>query len=220
MTQPAPTPVAPDGADLSDLIACPACDALYRVVSPGEGERSVCPRCAHVLITPIKGAILRIVALSLTILILLTTAVFTPFLKIEAAGLSSSASIFEAALSFSKAHMVSLSVMMLGFIVFIPLLRAMLLIFVLAPLLAGRPPLPGARLAFRWSEDLRPWSMAEIFVLGVGVALVKIADMAHVELGVAFWLFAALVLVTVLQDTSMCKWSIWEALDRSEATDG
>ncbi|PRY24188.1 paraquat-inducible protein A [Aliiruegeria haliotis] len=200
-------------AALDDLIACPSCDALYRVEVPKHGERAVCARCHHVLIAPIQGAILRIVALSLTILVLLITAIFQPFLKIEAAGLSHSSSIVDAALSFSEAHMIGLSVAVLALIVFIPIARALLLIFSLGPLLLHRPALRGARSAFRWAEAMRPWSMAEIFVLGVGVALVKIVDMARVELGLAFWMFAALVVITVLQDGFMCRWSVWAALD-------
>lgn len=206
--------------DLDGLIACPSCDALYRAVTPADGERATCARCHHVLIAPVDGAILRIVALSVAILILMVTAIFTPFLRIEAQGLTSSTSILEAALSFSKAHMVGLTMLSLGFIVFIPLARALLLIYALMPLLYEARPFPGARLAFRWSEELRPWSMAEIFVLGVGVALVKIADLAHVQFGAAFFLFAALVLVSIFQDGFLCRWSVWGALDAAETPDG
>ncbi|MFV0360774.1 paraquat-inducible protein A [Tropicimonas sp.] len=202
---------------LDGLIACPVCDALYVAATPATGERAVCERCHTVLIAPIRGAIFRIVALALTILILLFSSLFMPFLRVDAAGLSHSASIAEAALSFSRSHMVILSLVTLSFIVFIPLARAMLLIYVLAPLMFGRRPLPGARRAFRWSEAMRPWSMAEIFVLGVGVALVKIVAMVHVELGAAFWMFALLVVVTVFQDGLLCRWSIWAELDAAEA---
>ena len=34
-------------------------------------------------------------------------------------------------------------------------------------------------MAFRLAEALQPWSMAEIFVIGCAVALVKIADLAE-----------------------------------------
>jgi paraquat-inducible protein A len=203
--------------DPEQLIACPSCDALYRVAVPEDGERAVCARCHAVLIAPVEGAILRIVALALTILILLVTALFLPFLKIETNGLSNATSIFGAAMSFSKAHMVFLSFAVMSLIIFVPIARAMLLVYVLTPLMLGRRPLPASRPAFRFSERLRPWSMAEIFVLGVGVAMVKVADLARVELGAAFWLFAALVVVTILQDQTLCRWSIWHSLDVRDA---
>lgn len=215
-----PVTHSPDiDGNLDDLIACPTCDALYRVVAPENGERAVCARCHHVLIAPIEGAVLRVVALAMTVVILLVSALFMPFLSIEASGFRNAASVFEAALSFSRSHMVLLSLAVISLIIFIPILRALLLIYVLTPLMLHRRPWPGARTAFRLSEHLRPWSMAEIFVLGVGVALVKLAAMAHVELGMAFWLFALLVIVTVFQDGYLCRWSIWHALDEGTALD-
>ena len=61
-------------------------------------------------------------------------------------------------------------------------------------------------------ERLRPWSMAEIFALGCAVSLTKIADLATVSLGPAFWMFAGLVVVTVAQDRIVDRWSVWRAI--------
>ena len=197
---------------VEDLIACPRCDALYHAVVPPSGERTVCPRCETVLITPREGSYTSIVLLSATMLILLVSGTFLPFLQVEVAGLSNSASIFDAALAFSGS-MAPLAVAVAALILGVPLLRMVLLIYVVGPLAAGRPPLPRATTAFRLSEDLRPWSMAEIFIIGVAVALTKVADLASVHLGAAFWMFAALVLVVVAQDQTMCRWSIWKSLE-------
>ena len=95
----------------------------------------------------------------------------------------------------------------------IPIMRVLLIVYMLTPLVLGARPLPHADTAFRLSEDLRPWSMAEIFIIGVAVALVKVADLAQVFIGPAFWMFAALVVVTILQDTLMCRWSLWRTLE-------
>lgn len=202
-------------AALANLIACPTCDSLYQNVEPQFQERAVCPRCHTVLSAPIKGSVARIVALAIAVVVFLIAAVFLPFLRIEANGFQNASSIFDAAFSFSAAHLVVLSIAVLILILFIPMARAALLIFALSPLLLQRPPFRGAYLAFRWSEDLRPWSMAEIFVLGVGVALVKIVDLARVEVGAAFWLFSILVVFNVFQDTLLCRSSVWRALDRA-----
>jgi paraquat-inducible protein A len=200
--------------DPAALIACPKCDALYRVHAPRPGERAVCARCHTVLITPRDGAVLRIVALALAVLVLLGGAVFLPFLEIRTLGLHNASSVFDAALAFEGPALATLSVAVLMMIVGIPLLRVLLTLWVLLPVLIDRPLLPGAARAFRLSEELRPWSMAEIFVIGVGVALVKIADLARIEFGPAFFMFALFVAVSVLQDGYMCRWSVWQALDR------
>ena len=93
------------------------------------------------------------------------------------------------------------------------MLRAALVIYVLTPVVLDRPPARHARAAFRWSEQLRPWSMAEIFAIGCAVALVKLSDLALVGFGPAFWLFTAVVIIIVLQDRFLCSWSVWNSLD-------
>ena len=210
-----PSAPSPALGPLEDLIVCPACDALYHAVAPEPGHRTTCKRCHHLLITPRTGAIVRIVALAITVLVLLQGAVFLPFLEIHVAGFRHATSVFEAALTFSGPLLSGLSVAVLMMIVGIPLMRVLLILYVLIPIQTGLPNFPGAHRAFRWSETLRPWSMAEIFVIGVGVALVKVADLANVEFGPAFFMFAGLVAVSVLQDGFMCRWSIWKALDQN-----
>ncbi len=65
---------------------------------------------------------------------------------------------------------------------------------------------------FSLSEALRPWSMAEIFAIGCAVALVKVVDLADVSFGPGFWMFACLVVLVVVQDNFMCRWSVWNSL--------
>jgi len=199
---------------LTELRACPHCDALHRMPQVNMRERAVCERCGSVLIAPRADAFTRIFALAATSLILMTAAVFMPFLDLSASGLHNRASVLDAALAFSEGAMVPLSVAVAALIVLIPVLRAFLVIYVLAPVVFDRKPWPGAIAAFRFSETLKPWSMAEIFVIGVAVALVKISDLARVDYGPAFWMFAALVLVITVQDGYMCRWSVWKSLDK------
>lgn len=203
----------PDAADPAELMACPRCDLLHRARMPATGERAQCRRCGARLIAPRDGAFGQVVALGVTSAILMVGAVFFPFLSVSAAGLDHRSSIFDAAMSFSQGLMLPLALAVLAFIVLIPVLRAALLIYTLVPLARGRPPLPGAARVFHLAEALRPWSMAEIFIVSTAVALVKIAGMATIGLGTAFWAFCALVIVVVLKDTFTCKWTIWRALN-------
>ncbi|SLN24456.1 Inner membrane protein YebS [Aquimixticola soesokkakensis] len=209
MTQ---TPLQPIGQD--DLIACPSCDALYHVRVPQVGERATCARCETVLIAPKSNAMLRIVALSITNLILVVSALFLPFLSISRAGFYNATSIMDAILAFAQGPMFLLSIAVGALIVVVPMARMLLTLYVVAPLEFGAAPLPRAAQAFRLFESLKPWSMAEIFVLGCGIALVKVADLATVDFGAAFWMMGVLVVVVLLQDNLMDRWSIWRALEK------
>ncbi|SDY10240.1 paraquat-inducible protein A [Citreimonas salinaria] len=199
-----------------DLIACPGCDALYVAQMPEPTGRAVCERCHRVLIAPRLDAGLRIIALTLAITILVTAAVFFPFLQIEAAGMGNRASIMDVATSFRSGVLVLVSVATIAVIVLVPLMRTLLLLYVLVPLTAGRRPARHARGAFRLAQEMKPWAMTEIFAIGCAVALVKVASLAHLEFGAAFWMFAVLVIIVIANDIYMCSWSIWKSIEDAE----
>ncbi|WP_227271388.1 paraquat-inducible protein A [Roseobacter weihaiensis] len=196
----------------ADLIVCPRCDAVFALKRPENGQRAVCQRCATVLITPRRKAGLQIIALSVAIVILILGAAFFPFLSVHAVGASNSVSIIDAALAFSDGPLILLSLATAALIFLIPLCRVLLSLYVLVPLVADRPPARHAARAFRLAETLRPWSMAEIFAIGCAVAVIKISDLADVTFGPAFWMFAALVVLVVVQENFICRWSVWNAL--------
>jgi len=171
---------------------------------PRAGERAICGTCHKVLIAPRTNAGLHIIAVAVAILILIIGAATFPFLEIDTAGNKNAVSILD---------MIFLSLATAALIIFIPLLRALLTLYVLVPLVLDRAPARHAIRAFRLSEALRPWSMAEIFAIGCAVALVKITDLATVTFGPAFWMFGILVVLVIAKDNFMCKWSVWNALE-------
>ena len=203
------------------LIACPRCDALHveRELEPGETAR--CVRCGGVLASPRAGAFTRIIALSFASLVLMVGAVFFPFLEISRMGFGNETSLFGVAMAFSSGALMPLTVALLATIVGLPVLRALLLVYTLMPLSRGRPPHAHAVPAFRLSERLRPWSMAEIFVIGTAIALVKVGGLATISFGPAFWAFCGLILVNAASNAFTSATTIWDAIeDAGLATDG
>lgn len=215
---------APHTYDLTTgrgLLACPRCDALHVEEELEPGETARCVRCGGVLAKPRGGAFVQLIALSFTTVVLMMGAIFFPFLEISRMGFGNATSLFGVAMAFADGVLLPLVLAVMGMIVGLPLLRAFLLVYTLAPLAQGRPPFRHAARAFRWSELMRPWSMAEIFVIGTAVALVKVAGLATVYLGPAFWAFCALILVNLAARGFMCQTTIWDALeDAGQPTDG
>lgn len=201
-----------EASDLSSLIVCTQCDALYRVRPPKRGEVAACARCHTVLVAPRRKAAMQIVALAVATLILIIGAAVFPFLRIEAGGVANAASVLDVAYAFSDGILTFLVVATIALILAIPALRTGLIVYVLTPFMVDKPPLPGARTAFRVAQQLRPWAMAEVFAIGCAVSLVKVAGLAHVSFGPAFWMFAVLTVLIVLQQRFMCNWSVWNAL--------
>ncbi|MEZ5686714.1 MAG: paraquat-inducible protein A [Paracoccaceae bacterium] len=200
---------------IHELIACPKCDALHRARHLAPQKRAACARCGALLIAPRARSFLHVIALSFTAMILMVGAVFFPFLKISTQGMSHASSVFEVAMAFSEGWLAPLSFAVMALIVGLPVLRFSALIYTLWPLANGRPAWPHARRIFRLADQLEPWSMAEIFVIGTGVALVKLAGLATVSLGPAFWAFGALIIVTALKNAFLSQWTIWDAIGQS-----
>ncbi|MCB1338872.1 MAG: paraquat-inducible protein A [Maritimibacter sp.] len=198
------------------IIACPICDTMYRVDGSTAAETTACIRCGHRMTYGKREAIVQVVGLALTSTILMGLSMFLPFLNLSEGTRTNSASLVDVVSGFAEGVMVPLAFAVLGFILVLPLTRFLLLIFALGPVVAARPALPGAALALRWAIALKPWAMAEVFMIGVAVALVKLAGLATIGIGPAFWVLAAVVLFSAYQETFMCRHTLWTELTAAQ----
>jgi paraquat-inducible protein A len=211
------TSQVPSYTDLPDpalMIACPQCDALHMDADLPTGQTARCVRCHTVLESPRQLALTRIVMLAAAALILMVAAIFFPFLELHAAGRIQRSSLMDTVMAFSTGMTAPLTLAMAALIIVLPIVRFVSLIYALGPMAFGWRPARHAARAFRIAEALRPWAMAEVFIVGVAVALIKVAGLAHLSIGPAFWAFVALVLVTVLKDNFMCKVTVWKTLEQ------
>ena len=69
---------------------------------------------------------------------------------------------------------------------------------------------PGNFLKF--AQAVLPWSMLEIFLLGVLVAAVKLAEQATIVPGAAAWALGLLVLVLAAAATQVHPRRLWDRL--------
>ncbi|MBA2389019.1 MAG: paraquat-inducible protein A [Geodermatophilaceae bacterium] len=134
------------------------------------------------------------------------------FLSLGGGSIGNSASVIEAAGAVAAPGTWPLALIVGAFIMGLPVCRAVALAYVLVPLHLGRPPAAHAAAAFRLAIALRPWSMAEIFLIGVAVAMVKLTGLASVSLGPAFWSFAMLAVIALFEDAILCERSLWDRI--------
>lgn len=194
------------------LTACPVCDALSYDVVPAPGERVRCPRCNTVLRTGQRAAIDHLLALSLAVPPLMVIGLSASFLSLSGGGAQREASVLDAAQAVAGGEIWPLALAVGAMIVALPLIRAVALAYVLLPVRLGHPPARHAASAFRLAIELRPWAMAEIFLIGVAVALVKVTGLASVTLGPAFWSYVLLGAVALMEDAALCQRSIWDRI--------
>lgn len=211
-------PYLPDGSHISydgpvaGLTACSVCDALWLDEAPGPDERMRCPRCHTVLRTSRPAALDRVLAFALATPPLMAIALTASFLTLSGGGARQEASVVDAAAAVADADTWPLALAVGALIIALPIIRALALAYVLLPLRLGRPAARHAAQAFRLAIELRPWSMAEIFLIGVAVALVKVSGLASVAMGPAFWSFVALAALALMEDAALCQRSVWDRL--------
>ena len=92
-----------------------------------------------------------------------------------------------------------------------PALHIGLLIYLYLPLALGRRP-PGFVTALRLVQAVLPWSMLEIYLLGVLVAGVKLAEQAAIQPGPAAWALGLLVLVLAAASARVHPRRLWECV--------
>ena len=90
-----------------------------------------------------------------------------------------------------------------------PLVQLTGLFYVLLPLKLDRLP-PAVWRVFRWVRKLQPWSMLEVFMLGILVALVKLAKMADIVPGISLFCFLGLIYVLAAISAALDPHSVWE----------
>lgn len=180
-----------------------------------ENTQAVCQRCSTVLATSRKDAAARVLALAFTAMFLMLAALFFPFLGIRVGDVTNTTSVFGAVLAFADDRLFPAAVFIAALVIFAPLLRVVALIYALLPLVIGHKPWARAANALRLASALKPWSMTEVFIIGVAVSMVKIGGLASIDFGPAFWAFTFLVIVTVVKDSLICEWTLWSAIEQS-----
>ena len=89
------------------------------------------------------------------------------------------------------------------------------ILFMLAVLLAARrPPAPHwVDELLRGAEFMKPWSMNEVMMLGILVALIKIAELATVEAGIGMYAVGALVILFPAIMVTFDPGEIWQRVE-------
>jgi paraquat-inducible protein A len=105
--------------------------------------------------------------------------------------------------------MPELSLIVLLTTVLIPLAQMLCMLYILVPLKLKKIP-RGLPRVFRFVHHLAPWSMMEVFMLGILVSVVKLAKMAKIVPGVALFSFLALIFIMAAMTASLDSHLIWE----------
>lgn len=197
------------------VVACPHCDLLQRLPDLEPGASARCPRCDFELWRRREDALSRTLALGLSALVLYGIANAFPMLGLTVMGREASTTVLGGAQQlWNDGHEI-----VAGLVLFTAVVAPALQIgFVLAIVLAAHR----ARVP-RWAGELlrfhpftRTWSMIEVMLLGVLVALIKIAELATVIPGLALFALGALVFVFAAIQATFDPREVWQRVEWAE----
>jgi paraquat-inducible protein A len=199
------------------LSVCHECDLLNQVPALPPDRAARCSRCGHVLFRNPANCVEKTLALSFSALILWIVANVFPFLSFGLPGNLIETNLVSGVVSLYEQNQVILAIVVLTTSIIAPALQIAGLIYILAPLNRGRR-LPASKQVMRWLGHIKPWSMMEVFMLGILVSMVKLGGMADVVPGIALWAFCCLIVVLSWALSTLEPHVIWEQLDRAEET--
>ncbi len=195
-----------------ELIACHDCGHVYNLPDVAAGEQLECVHCGNVIMTRHRNWESKVAALTATGLVLFVVANSFPFLGLEQAGQIQSSNLISGVQALLGREEFILAALVFITIFLFPLLELMGLAYLLIFRYAGvRAPFLGQVLHLLHIS--RPWSMLEIFLIGVLVSSIKLAGMALLIPGPGLYAFLGLVLVLISCHLFLDREEIWDWLD-------
>ena len=194
---------------MDSLIACHECDAIHRIKPLPAKATAYCIRCGAVLYKHKPNSLERTLAFALAALILFILANSFPFLGMRIGSQVRETTLITGIHELYIQGMQVIAVLVLLTTILVPFIQMMCLFYLLVPLKFGRVPryLPQV---LRFLNRLAPWSMVEVFMVGILVSLVKLAGMAKIIPGISVYSFMALIFALAAMLVSLDTHLIWQ----------
>ena len=192
-------------------IACHECDLIHEIPTMPSRAAAVCVRCGCVLFRTKNDSIDRTLAWTFAGLVLYVVAVSFPFLAMKNGPIGNETGLLTGIEFLYRQGIIPLAALVLLTCILIPLIQMLGLLYVFIPLKLNvrvRYAIP----VFRLFKHIKPWSMMEIYMLGILVSIVKLGKMATIVPGLAVIAFGILIFVLNFALSAVDEHMVWEKL--------
>ena len=193
---------------LDNLIICKKCSTLHEEVPIKDGTKACCSECGATLYRYDSKRIDRGLALSMTGFVFFVLANVFPLVQIQILGHEQFITIPKTIFSLFDSGFYIVGIICAFLIFIFPLMIFMInmLLFILLKRERGA----------KWTKELlillshiTPWSMTDIFLISILVALVKLIGYAQIHMGIAFWALMIFVLIDLYIVKSLQLSELW-----------
>jgi paraquat-inducible protein A len=197
------------------LIGCHSCSLVSRVhAAHGHHAAAVCPRCGAALHARKPDSLARTWALVIAAAICYVPANMLPIMKVTSLGNTQADTILSGVIYLLVHGMWPLALVVFIASVFVPLAKLIILVYLLISVQRRSQwrPVDRTRL-YRLTEAVGRWSMVDIYVVTIMVALVKLGNLATIEAQAGAIFFGAVVVITIVAAMSFDPRLIWDNLE-------
>lgn len=170
------------------LVHCDECAHQVCLPAIPHKHKACCPRCGLNLSTHYEHGLQWVCALAMAALIFLCASLPFEFLSFAAGGQQRQINILSGLGVLFTEDYALLALLQAIAILILPAIILSAILFLLIPLQFGYV-VPKAHQIARLIISLLPWSMAEIFLIGVLVSLIKVSSLADIAVGLSFYAF-------------------------------
>jgi paraquat-inducible protein A len=196
-------------------ISCQSCHLVCRRHSDQPDRKSFCPRCGATLRYRRLYSIHRTWALVVAAYIFYIPANVLPITHVVSFGKKQADTILSGVIYFVNSGMWPIALVIFTASILVPLFKLMILTGLLISVHRKSSWRPRQRtLLYRIIESVGRWSMLDIFVVTILVALVRLGNIASVEAGPAAFFFAMVVVLTMFAAMSFDPRLIWDVMEK------
>jgi paraquat-inducible protein A len=198
----------------STLIICNDCDLVQTIRSHDAIHSASCSRCGGELARTLDDAFDYEIALLVTSAILFLIMNVFPLVEMRVNGVSRATTLIGAVHSLYLQGMIPLAMLVVITTVVSPAVEiGGLFLILLLPRMQRIDPL--IHQAINLIRRFHPWSMIEVFMLGVLVTIVKLSAFADIVLGPALWACAGIIVTIAALKTTMPVQQLWHFSQRA-----
>ncbi|ESQ15754.1 MAG TPA: paraquat-inducible protein A [Chromatiaceae bacterium] len=197
------------------VLGCSVCELVVPAgaLQQDVNGRSRCPRCTAVIHRRKPHSLQRTWALVIAASLFYLPANLYPIMSVTSLGQTQADTIFSGVVFLITHGMWPLAAIIFIASIFVPLLKLLILIFLLISVQSRSHWRPRDRTRlYRITEAIGRWSMVDVYVITILVALVRLGNLASIEAQAGAVFFCAVVIITMFAAMSFDPRLIWDGM--------
>jgi len=196
----------------ASLLSCHVCGLLSRMPKDKPQGEVVCSRCGASLHSRKPNSLARTWALLISAIVFYIPANVMPITLTTTLGREQGDTIMSGVIYFMQEGNWPVALVIFTASIFVPIIKLLILIYLLLSIRSNtKTRLKDRTRLYRLTELIGRWSMVDVYVVTLLVALVHFGILANIKAGPAIVDFAAVVVITMFAAMMLDPRLIWDA---------